>query len=353
MQLKAQMNFDASRDRSLPVFGVGVAFVNESAVSSVPPDRVNEAIKEMELIVSSLAPPAKELHISPLEGIFSEHPEEGKNQLNELLNTISDATGKEDFLQHLRMLSLQKIASDNGYSKVVLGSCASRIACHVISATVKGQGYSLPADVQYVDARWKIPVVLPLRDCLAQELSLLCQLDSLKTLQLLDRPLSGINNLVSSFVSLLQEENPSRERTIVRTAEKLTPFSFNKIPDTVNANINPSLRRRLKSQNLKSNESIAVDVFCAVCAGPLSALEMQTARGRLEISQMSRDLFGAICCQSCSFQILPNDPLSLENFYSLLPEPMLRKVKGANGEDKSWLRGKIEDCLLSDDEAGA
>lgn len=41
----------------------------------------------------------------------------------------------------------------------------------------QGQGYSLPADVQYVDARWEVPVVLPLRDCLTDELSLLCQLD--------------------------------------------------------------------------------------------------------------------------------------------------------------------------------
>lgn len=41
----------------------------------------------------------------------------------------------------------------------------------------QGQGYSLPADVQYVDTRWEVPVVLPLHDCLAQELSLLCELD--------------------------------------------------------------------------------------------------------------------------------------------------------------------------------
>jgi hypothetical protein len=42
---------------------------------------------------------------------------------------------------------------------------------------LQGQGYSLPADVQYVDTRWEVPVVLPLRDCLAQELTLLCELD--------------------------------------------------------------------------------------------------------------------------------------------------------------------------------
>ena len=44
---------------------------------------------------------------------------------------------------------------------------------------LQGRGYSLPADVQYVDARWEVPVVLPLRDCLSQELSMLCHLDRL------------------------------------------------------------------------------------------------------------------------------------------------------------------------------
>ena len=41
----------------------------------------------------------------------------------------------------------------------------------------QGQGYSLSADIQYVDARWEIPVVLPLHDCTSQELNLLCHLD--------------------------------------------------------------------------------------------------------------------------------------------------------------------------------
>ena len=46
---------------------------------------------------------------------------------------------------------------------------------------LQGKGYSLPADIQYVDARWQVPVLLPLRDCLSQELSTLCQLDGFVT----------------------------------------------------------------------------------------------------------------------------------------------------------------------------
>ncbi|GMP97462.1 hypothetical protein CsSME_00045706 [Camellia sinensis var. sinensis] len=69
MQCKAQKNFDASRDRSLPVFGVGVAVVDESAIYPVPSHQLDEAIEDMKLIVSNLAPPRKEFHISGMEWI--------------------------------------------------------------------------------------------------------------------------------------------------------------------------------------------------------------------------------------------------------------------------------------------
>ncbi|GMH28355.1 hypothetical protein Nepgr_030198 [Nepenthes gracilis] len=178
MQQKAQKNLDASRNKALPVFGVGVAFVDESLAHPIPSDEMKNAIEHIKAIVSDLAPPTMELLVTPIEGIYSDSGH-GKDTLKELLDAVSDDTGKEDLLLHIRMLSLQKIAIRNGYNKLVLGSCTSRIARHVLSATVKGKGYSLPADTQYIDARWEIPVLLPLCDCLAQELTTLCQIDGL------------------------------------------------------------------------------------------------------------------------------------------------------------------------------
>ncbi|KAL5998205.1 hypothetical protein ACLOJK_009143 [Asimina triloba] len=138
MQSKAQKNFDASRDKSsLPVFGVGVALVDESAISTVPSLEVGKAIEEIRSMVSRLVPPAKELYIAPIESVYSLDSGERRGRFNELLDTVNDVTGREDLLQHLRMLCLQKIASENGYSKLVLGTCTSRMASHVIAATVK------------------------------------------------------------------------------------------------------------------------------------------------------------------------------------------------------------------------
>ena len=108
LQHKSLKNFDASRDRSLPVFGVGVAFIDETTISPLPSHDIDKAIQDIRLIVSNLAPPIKQLHVVPIENIYSG---DGTNRLKNLLDAVSDTTGKEDLLLHLRMLSLQKVNS--------------------------------------------------------------------------------------------------------------------------------------------------------------------------------------------------------------------------------------------------
>ncbi|KAM1306563.1 hypothetical protein ACFX2H_008931 [Malus domestica] len=347
MHNKAQKNFDASRDRSLPVFGVGVAFVDETSVYSVPSGEVENAIEDIRLIVEDLAPPTKELHVVPIESVYSSDSGDGRDRLNQLLDAVPDATGKEDLLLHMRMLALQKVASEKGYNRLVLGSCISRIACHVITATVKGQGYSLPADIQYVDARWEIPVLLPLRDCLARELTMLCRLDgfgSLKTVELMRNPSTGINGLVSSFVTLLQEENPSRECTIVRTAGKLIPFHFNGIQEINDSKVSLETRRRLKRYNLKPNESFSSESFCFICNSPLSRSDL------LSLKNFEDHKTSYVCCLSCQFQILPEDPSSINQFFTLFPQQLAARAKHDNLDHYSVLREQIQDCLLSEGE---
>lgn len=351
LQQRAQKNFDASKDRSLPVFGVGVVFVDETAYYPVPSSEIDNAIQEIKLIVSNLSPPTKELHVIPIESIFCSNPCDGRERFKKLVDSVSDATGKEDLLLQLRMLSLQKFASENGFNRLLLGLCTSRIACHVITATVKGRGYSLPADIQYADARWEIPVVLPLRDCLAQELNMLCQLDCLKTVELLNQTHSGINGLVSSFVKILQEENPSRESTIMRTAGKLTPFHFNKIPELNDSSVPLASQRRQKRFNLKPNESISSESFCSLCYSPLNQSDLTSLSSHDNCK--NSDIFVAACCSSCRFQIFPKDPSSMEKFYSLLPEPLVARAKHVRNGDSSLLREQIQDFLLSDSEDDA
>ncbi|WCJ33468.1 Cytoplasmic tRNA 2-thiolation protein 2 [Euphorbia peplus] len=347
MQHRSQKNFDACKDRSLAVFGVGVAFIDESAVYHVPSEKLDNAVEQMKLDVSTLAPPVKQLHVVPIENVCSSDSADGKSKLIELLSDVNDATGKEDLLCHLRMSALQKVASENGYNRLVLGTCTSRIACHVLAATLKGQGYSLSADIQYVDARWQIPVVLPLRDCTAQELNLLCRLNGLKTTQLIDNPPSSINGLVSSFVTLLQEENPSRECTIVRTAGKLTPFHFNRIPEINDSNVPLATRRRQKRYNIKPAEAISSESFCPICNSPLDSSDLLTLSS---VNGHQSSSFATACCSSCRFQILPKDLSLVEHFYSCLPPQLINQAKHGGSDNLSLLRDQIQDCLLSDSE---
>ncbi|KAF8776752.1 hypothetical protein HU200_003490 [Digitaria exilis] len=352
MQSKAIQSWETSNSQALPAFGVGVAFVDESALLSRPEHESEMATEDIKSIVSSLSPGDKKVHVAPLEDVFSSGSED-KAAMLEVVGMINDETGRDDFVRCLLMLSLQKIALENGYTKIMLGTCASGIARHVLSATVKGQGYSLPADVQYVDTRWDVPVVLPLHDCLAQELSLLCELDSLKTQQLLDRPCSGINSLVASFVSRLRDENPSREHTILRTAQKLKPFSFNKFSANGYHDFLPS-RLRPKFQNVDTNDTTFSEILCLICGSPFSESELQNLENTKHKAQIKIDLYTAHCCQSCHFQILPAATDMYEHFFSLLPKFWTEKVDTAVTASASHgsLRDRIEDYLLEEDDDG-
>ena len=105
MRSKAIESWDASNSQALPVFNVGVAFIDESALLSKPKCEVELAISDIRSIVSSLLPSDKEMHIVPLEDVFSSD----QGRLRELVGMINDDTGREDLLQCLRMLSLQKV----------------------------------------------------------------------------------------------------------------------------------------------------------------------------------------------------------------------------------------------------
>lgn len=134
-----------------------------------------------------------------------------------------------------------------------------------------------------------------------------------------------------------QEENPSRECTIVRTAGKLTPFHFNRIPENNDSNLLSATQRRQKRYNLKPNESISSESFCPICNSPLNKSDLLRL-SNLGSCQTSSDSFGAACCSSCRFQILPNDPSSMENFYTLLPQPLIARAKHSSYGNLSLLR---------------
>lgn len=123
----------------------------------------------------------------------------------------------------------------------------------------------------------------------------------------------------------------------MRTAGKLTPFHFNRIPEINDSNVPLATQRRQKRYNLKPTESISSESFCPICNSPLSKSDLLSFKN-VESCDTNSVLFSAACCSSCRFQILPKDPSSVGDFYSLLPQPVVARAKCGSADNYSLLR---------------
>jgi cytoplasmic tRNA 2-thiolation protein 2 len=76
MQSKAIQSWEASNSQALPVFGVGVAFIDETTLSPKPKGETERAVEDIRSILSSLSPGEKAVHIASLGGTFASGPED-------------------------------------------------------------------------------------------------------------------------------------------------------------------------------------------------------------------------------------------------------------------------------------
>lgn len=161
-------------------------------------------------------------------------------RLQTLLGSIQDVTGREDCVHYLRQQLLLRTAARHGCSKLALGLCASTIVFRVIADAAKGRGFSLPADIQLVDARGVgqgLPAVLhPLREVSKKELTALCNFKGMLTNDVVESSgvqgeASGskgsVNALAAGFINAMQSNLPASIYTILRTASHLESFDFN------------------------------------------------------------------------------------------------------------------------------
>lgn len=195
-----------------------------------------------------------------LHEVFQRAVPDTRLVLDNLLASIPDKTGREDMITYLRSCLIQHHACAHGYTKIVKGVSASGMAIRVIADVAKGRGFSLPADIQLVDARQGpgSPVVLyPMKDLTDKELAYLCTFSGIK----LPTPLckspvaadskASINHLAKSFINSLQQNLPSAIFTVLGTTSHLQPFPWNAPP--------PPLRRRARQtttgEGLKGSNS--------------------------------------------------------------------------------------------------
>jgi len=193
------------------------------------------------------------------------------------LEACDDLSIRQDIRAYLRRQLITQIATARSCTKVLLGTCASRLATVALADMVKGRGFSMPADIQYVDRREisgspqnSGPVVLqPMRDTVLKDLTLLCRHEKWDTLTpslpLMKEAvhMQSLNSLTAQFVAQLQDDLPSSVHTILRTVGKLQPFQFNE----------PELKRTSMSRKAKiplqgSEHDGHVYPLCSVCRAP-------------------------------------------------------------------------------------
>eukprot|EP00879_Flechtneria_rotunda_P010371 GHRR01010847.1.p1 GENE.GHRR01010847.1~~GHRR01010847.1.p1 ORF type:complete len:624 (+),score=226.22 GHRR01010847.1:660-2531(+) len=223
-----------------------------------------------------------------------------QQQLLDLLGNITDNTGREDLITYLQDHLLLRAAAALTCNRLMRGDCASRVAVRIIAEAAKGRGYSLPADIQLVDARELQRggpcVVQPLREVTYKELVALC---AYRQLRWWDRapgqpmvqqqgPGSGssgrsrgaggqrgtvtaasVNALAEKFIDDMQQGVPASVYTVLRTVAHLEQFSFtglSAVPDTTSLPPKTEGRKPNQQQQCSNKSSAAHSTHSTMAA---------------------------------------------------------------------------------------
>ena len=157
---------------------------------------------------------------------FMDANAELKGRLRRIIGNSDDGTAKSDLKRTFTKLLVLRVSQVLDCTKVAFGCNATYFAVHTLCAIIKGLGFSLPADIHYMDARWNDfpPIIYPLRDCVSKEIRLICHFHRLQVHHAKADVLSNkqsLNDLCKDFIFDLQNRLPSTVSTILKTAAKL------------------------------------------------------------------------------------------------------------------------------------
>lgn len=77
----------------------------------------------------------------------------GAGRLRALLDSVADATARDDTLRALRTRLLLRTARALGARSLALGCSSTRLAAHALAEACKGRGHGVAAGARLVDAR--------------------------------------------------------------------------------------------------------------------------------------------------------------------------------------------------------
>ncbi|KAM8799225.1 cytoplasmic tRNA 2-thiolation protein 2 [Eudromia elegans] len=138
-------------------------------------------------------------------------------------------TAKEEMLQMLRTHLILHTARIQGYSKVMMGDCCTRLAIKLFTNLALGRGAFLAMDTGFLDTRHgDVDVVRPMREYMAKEIAFYNHFFGVPTvttpaIRPKRREKTSIHRIMEKFLLEMQVDFPSSISTVYRTGEKLSP----------------------------------------------------------------------------------------------------------------------------------
>ena len=206
----------------------------------------------------------------------------------------STSTARKDMEKLLTKLLSLRVANILGCTKLALGCNATYFAMHTLTSILKGSGFALPADIQYVDSRFSylgLPdIIHPLLDCVSKELLLICYLHSIDFIWAAGDIYMKKNcakSLCKDFVFISQDRLPSTVKTVVKIACKL---DYNGIKEEA-------------IKVLDSQGRIKEDKMCYLCSSPMCASPKLFALSQQQQQRRNNSdtgLEGKFCYSCCT-----------------------------------------------------
>ncbi|KAK3610327.1 hypothetical protein CHS0354_029797 [Potamilus streckersoni] len=165
--------------------------------------------------------------MSRVESSFQKY-EEAEEKLKCLLKSLNSVSSQEDLIRTIRHKILSEVATTCGYSKVMLGSCGTRLAVTLLTDMAIGRGGQAAVDTVFADRRYKNVMFLrPLREFSSKEIGMYNALNDVESVFIPTLTTKGsdgasIEHLTEAFVTGLQRDYPSTVSNIMRTGEKLS-----------------------------------------------------------------------------------------------------------------------------------
>ncbi|CAN9500142.1 unnamed protein product [Ophioblennius macclurei] len=289
-----------------------------------------------------------------------EVPEAHTLSLQQLLDSATTLTAREELLSSLRQHLLVHTARSQGYSKLMLGDSCSRLAVKLLTAICLGRGAQLAQDTGFSDSRYgDVVSVRPMRDYSAKEIAFYNHMFGVPsvftrglTTKTFDK--SSIQHLTESFITKLQADFPSTVSTIYRTSEKLqTAGRTSSAPQKTDSCLLCVCALDTQVGNATAFQSTLISKYLsdpkAPSSGPPPAMRLccggedcgSSACSASAQSTQSPEL-KSLLCYSC--QLIVRDMSSADG----LPQYILSEAQRRTR--RSQLREEISEFLLDDNE---